>query len=154
MSKKLRCFLKKFTQLTKNLHDRRSRRSRQISSLVIFILECFGELHSCTPKFYEFNKQRPHSFPNRYKSFKHNRQYVWAFTHPYNLIKFKIYVLESTFFHWDVWNSLTQEMNYVLESTCFDWDVWNRIGLLPAPDHHITTKHLRAYIMVSCGLRL
>ena len=33
MSKKLRCFLKKFTQLTKILHDRRSRRSRQISSL-------------------------------------------------------------------------------------------------------------------------
>ena len=34
MSKKLRCFLKKFTQLTKILHDRRSRRSRQIPSLV------------------------------------------------------------------------------------------------------------------------
>ena len=33
MSKKLRCFLKKFTQLTKILHDRRSRRSRQIPSL-------------------------------------------------------------------------------------------------------------------------
>ena len=31
--KKLRCFLEKFTQLTKILHDRRSRRSRQISSL-------------------------------------------------------------------------------------------------------------------------
>ena len=33
MCKKLRCFLEKFTQLTKILHDRRSRRSRQISSL-------------------------------------------------------------------------------------------------------------------------
>ena len=31
--KKLRCFLEKFTQLTKLLHDRRSRRSRQIPSL-------------------------------------------------------------------------------------------------------------------------
>ena len=31
---KLRCFLKKFTQLTKILHDRRSRRSRQIPSLL------------------------------------------------------------------------------------------------------------------------
>ena len=31
--KKLRCFLEKFTQLTKILHDCRSRRSRQISSL-------------------------------------------------------------------------------------------------------------------------
>ena len=31
--KKLRCTLEKFTQLTKILHDRRSRRSRQISSL-------------------------------------------------------------------------------------------------------------------------
>ena len=31
--KKLRCFLEKFTQLTKILHDRRSRRSQQISSL-------------------------------------------------------------------------------------------------------------------------
>ena len=31
--KKLRCFLEKFTQLTKILHDRWSRRSRQISSL-------------------------------------------------------------------------------------------------------------------------
>ena len=31
--KKLRCFLEKITQLTKILHDRRSRRSRQISSL-------------------------------------------------------------------------------------------------------------------------
>ena len=30
---KLRCFLEKFTQLTKLLHDRRSRRSRQIPSL-------------------------------------------------------------------------------------------------------------------------
>ena len=30
---KLRCFLEKFTQLTKILHDRRSRRSRQIPSL-------------------------------------------------------------------------------------------------------------------------
>ena len=35
MSKKLRCFLKKFTQLTKILHDRRSRRSRQIPSLTL-----------------------------------------------------------------------------------------------------------------------
>ena len=35
MSKKLRCFLKKITQLTKILHDRRSRRSRQISSLLV-----------------------------------------------------------------------------------------------------------------------
>ena len=33
MYKTLRCFLEKFTQLTKILHDRRSRRSRQISSL-------------------------------------------------------------------------------------------------------------------------
>ena len=33
--KKLRCFLEKFTQLTKILHDRRSRRSRQISSLLL-----------------------------------------------------------------------------------------------------------------------
>ena len=32
--KKLRCFLEKFTQLTKLLHDRRSRRSRQIPSLL------------------------------------------------------------------------------------------------------------------------
>ena len=31
--KKLGCFLEKFTQLTKILHDRRSRQSRQISSL-------------------------------------------------------------------------------------------------------------------------
>ena len=35
MSKKLRCFLKKFTQLTKILHDRRS---RQIPSLVTTML--------------------------------------------------------------------------------------------------------------------
>ena len=35
MSKKLRCCLKKFTQLTKILHDRRSRRSRQIPSLAM-----------------------------------------------------------------------------------------------------------------------
>ena len=33
--KKLRCFLEKFTQLTKILHDRRSRQSRQISSLFL-----------------------------------------------------------------------------------------------------------------------
>ena len=33
MCKKLRCFLKKITQLTKILHDRRSWRSRQIPSL-------------------------------------------------------------------------------------------------------------------------
>ena len=35
MSKKPRCFLKKFTQLTKILHDCRSRRSRQIPSLLM-----------------------------------------------------------------------------------------------------------------------
>ena len=35
MCKKQRCFLKKFTQLTKILHDCRSRRSRQIPSLLM-----------------------------------------------------------------------------------------------------------------------
>ena len=41
MSKKLLCFLKKFTQLTKILHDRRSRRSRQIPSLNISFTNTF-----------------------------------------------------------------------------------------------------------------
>ena len=36
--KEPRCFLEKFTQLGKFLHDRRSRRSRQISSLVYTLL--------------------------------------------------------------------------------------------------------------------
>ena len=41
MSKKLRCFLKKFTQLTKILHDRRSRRSRQIPSLILICMNTY-----------------------------------------------------------------------------------------------------------------
>ena len=48
-------------------------------NLAIFILECFGELHFCTPKCFEFNKQRPHSWnlsPRGTNLLKHNRQYV------------------------------------------------------------------------------
>ena len=46
--KKLRCFLKKFTQLTKILHDRRSRRSRQIPSLYLYFLESHMLIFLCT----------------------------------------------------------------------------------------------------------
>ena len=38
MCKKVRCYLEKFTQLTKILHDRRSRRSRQIPSLLVLTI--------------------------------------------------------------------------------------------------------------------
>ena len=49
--KELRCFLEKFTQLGKILHDRRSRRSRQISSLtqiwhlLLFLILLFAFLY-------------------------------------------------------------------------------------------------------------
>ena len=68
--------------------------------------------------------------------------------------------LESIYFDWDVWNSLTQEMNYVLESIYFDWDVrnsltqeihrrsqnWTFASTRP-PDHHQASEGIHHGIM-------
>ena len=42
----MRCFLEKFTQLAQILHDRQSRRSRQISTLLPRFLDLFNTFYS------------------------------------------------------------------------------------------------------------